>query len=67
MYYSGYTEEHLVPGYHLLLQKLAEDNFLHLHVCKKYAHKRFLKASVFAVEWARRRLSVQGEEMNLEE
>lgn len=52
MYHSDYTEEQLIPGYNLLLEKLIEEDFLSQHVCQKYAHKKFLKASIFAVQWA---------------
>lgn len=60
MHYSGFTEEHLLPGHAMLIQKLAEDGFSKLTVCRKYAHKRFLKASTFAVEWARVNLEEEG-------
>lgn len=53
VYYSDYTEEQLIPGHEQLVQKLTEANFSRQYVCKKYAHKKFLKASVFAVDWAR--------------
>jgi hypothetical protein len=53
VYYSEYTEEQLIPGHDLLVEKLTEENFLSQHVCQKYAHKKFLKASIFAVQWAR--------------
>jgi hypothetical protein len=36
----------------MLLEKLVERDFHTQYVCKKYAHKRFLKASLFAIEWA---------------
>jgi len=52
VYYSGFTEEHLLPGHAMLVQKLVEPEFTRQYVCKKYANKKFLKASVFAVEWA---------------
>lgn len=35
------------------MEKLTEENFHRQHVCKKYANKKFLKASVFAIEWAK--------------
>ncbi|KAI0346135.1 hypothetical protein BDW22DRAFT_722216 [Trametopsis cervina] len=60
VHYSGFTEEHLLPGHAMLIQKLAEDGFSKLTVCRKYAHKRFLKASTFAVEWARVNLEEEG-------
>ena len=36
----------------MLVQKLCEQDFCKLYVYKKYAHKKFLKASIYAVEWA---------------
>ena len=53
MYYSGYTEEQLVPGFQFLLEKMSEPEFEKLYVYKKYAHKKFLKAASFAVDKAR--------------
>lgn len=29
-------------------------------VCKKYANKKFLKASIFAVDWARNNFEEEG-------
>ncbi|KAF8896264.1 cyclin-like protein [Infundibulicybe gibba] len=52
IFYSGFTEEQLLPGHEMLVQKLTEENFAQQYVYKKYAYKKFLKASVFAVEWA---------------
>ncbi|PIL29790.1 hypothetical protein GSI_07996 [Ganoderma sinense ZZ0214-1] len=67
VYYSGFTEEHLLPGHKLLIEKLTEDGFCEQHVCKKYATKKFLKASLYAVEWAQLHLhETLGEEMNVE-
>lgn len=45
-----------MPGHQMLLEKLVEDKFMEQHVCAKYSHKKFLKASVYAVEWARTHL-----------
>ena len=56
IFYSGFTEEHLIPGHNLLVEKLTEEGFHKQYVCKKYANKKFLKASVFAIEWARSQL-----------
>lgn len=53
VFYSDYTEEQLIPGHDLLIEKLTEPNFSRQYVCKKYAHKKFLKASVFAIDWAK--------------
>ena len=67
MYYSGFTEEHILPGHKLLIDKLAEDGFCEQHVCKKYATKKFLKASLYAVEWAQLHLhETLGEAMSVE-
>ncbi|KDQ57168.1 hypothetical protein JAAARDRAFT_130975 [Jaapia argillacea MUCL 33604] len=60
VFYSGFTEEQLLPGHTLLMEKLAEHKFDKQHVCKKYAHKKFLKASVFAVDWARSNVDGDG-------
>ena len=67
MYYSGFTEEHILPGHKLLVEKLSEHGFSERQVCKKYATKKFLKASAYAVEWAQLHLhETLGEEMNVE-
>lgn len=52
IFYSGFTEEQVRPGHNLLIEMLRESSFVKLYVFKKYAHKKFLKASSFAVEWA---------------
>ncbi|KAJ7931453.1 cyclin [Mycena leptocephala] len=68
VFYSGYTEEQLVQGHDMLVEKLTERNFSRQYVYKKYSHKKFLKASWFAVEWAK--VQVNGgavERMMLEE
>jgi len=53
VFYSGYTEEQLEPGYHRLLNKISDPGFDKLYLYKKYAHKKFLKAAVYALERAR--------------
>lgn len=58
--YSGFTEEHLLPGHAMLVQKLVELDFNKQAVCKKYANKKFLKASIFAVDWARNNFEEEG-------
>ncbi|KAG8929184.1 hypothetical protein FRC01_004720, partial [Tulasnella sp. 417] len=52
IYYSDFTEEQLVPGFYLLIENLADKGFENSFVCKKYANKKFLKASLFARDWA---------------
>ncbi|PWN50713.1 hypothetical protein IE53DRAFT_81367 [Violaceomyces palustris] len=54
VYHSNFTEEQLVPGANLLLEKLLDPAFEEQFVCRKYANKKFLKASVFARDWAHR-------------
>ncbi|KAG5354111.1 hypothetical protein C0989_007472 [Termitomyces sp. Mn162] len=53
VFYSDYTEEQLIPGHELLIEKLTEPHFSRQYVFKKYAHKKFLKASLFAIDWAK--------------
>jgi len=57
VFYSGHTEDQLEPGYHMLLDKIAEPGFEKLYLYKKYAHKKFLKAAVYALEKAREHLN----------
>jgi len=57
VFYSGYTEEQLEPGYHMLLDKITEPGFEKLYLYKKYAHKKFLKAALYALEKAREQLT----------
>lgn len=52
VYYSGYTAEQLEQGHQYIVEKLAEPAFETQYVYKKYANKRFLKASLFARDWA---------------
>jgi hypothetical protein len=68
VFYSGYTEEQLITGHEQLVEKLTEPNFSKQYVCKKYANKKFLKASVFAIEWAKAHVgaSTAGDGMVLE-
>lgn len=53
VFHSGCTAEQLEPGHQWLAEKLVEPTFLKTNVCRKYANKKFLKASVFAIDWAR--------------
>jgi len=52
IYYSNYTEAQLVPGAMLLCERLVEADFESVYVYKKYANKKFLRASTFARDWA---------------
>ena len=40
-------------GFKYMVQKLVHENFEEQYVCRKYANKKFLKASVYAIQWAR--------------
>ncbi|TDL25648.1 hypothetical protein BD410DRAFT_717357 [Rickenella mellea] len=53
VFYSHFTEEQLETGNRYILEKLVERDFEQQYVCRKYANKKYLKASVFAIEWAR--------------
>ena len=53
MFYSGFTGEHLETGHQWICENLLQNDFAQLYVCQKYAHKKFLKASLFAIEWAK--------------
>ena len=53
VYHSGFTEEQIIPGHRMLIEKLTEPGFDKLYVSKKYSNKKFLKAANFALEWAR--------------
>ncbi|OBZ72496.1 G2/mitotic-specific cyclin cdc13 [Grifola frondosa] len=68
VFHSGFTEEHLLPGHKLLIDKLTEEEFTQLHIWNKYAQKKFLKAAFYAVEWAHIHIHEElAEGMNLEE
>jgi len=53
IFYSGFTEEQMIPGHRMLIEKLTEPGFEKLYVSRKYSHKKFLKAANFALDWAR--------------
>ncbi|KZS92347.1 hypothetical protein SISNIDRAFT_412759 [Sistotremastrum niveocremeum HHB9708] len=53
IFYSGFTAEELDPGHIFLLEKLVDENFAQCSICLKYASKKFLKASLFAIDWAK--------------
>lgn len=52
IFYSNFTESQLIPGAMLLCERLVEDDFESVYVYKKYANKKFLRASTFARDWA---------------
>lgn len=60
IFYSGFTEVQLITGARILTEIIASPAFGDQYVYRKYAHKKFLRASQFAGEWARAHV-VQGE------
>ncbi|WRT68281.1 uncharacterized protein IL334_005257 [Kwoniella shivajii] len=52
VFYSGFTESQLIAGASLLCERLVEPDFETVYVYKKYANKKFLRASTFARDWA---------------
>ncbi|WWC90823.1 uncharacterized protein L201_005760 [Kwoniella dendrophila CBS 6074] len=52
VFYSGFTESQLVAGATILCERLVEPEFDSVYVYKKYANKKFLRASTFARDWA---------------
>ncbi|KAM0322824.1 hypothetical protein ACHAQA_009165 [Verticillium albo-atrum] len=52
-YYAGYTEEEVEPVAHLMIDYLARP-VVHEAFFKKYASKKFLKASILTRSWAKR-------------
>ncbi|SCZ98049.1 BZ3500_MvSof-1268-A1-R1_Chr3-3g06542 [Microbotryum saponariae] len=53
IYYSNYTEPQLFVPTGFLLESIVAIDFDHKFVYKKYANKKFLKASIFARNWAK--------------
>ncbi|KAK4056435.1 B-type cyclin [Microbotryomycetes sp. JL221] len=53
MYYSNFTEQQLLIPVGFLLEAISEPEFDQKFVYKKYANKKFLKASIFARNWAK--------------
>lgn len=52
IFYSGKVEEELVAGHQFIVEALAQPEFTKQYIYKKYTSKRFLKASIYACEWA---------------
>lgn len=51
IYYSGYTEEHLMPCMERMVHYLQRPLKVNSFIFRKYSTKRFLKASIFCREW----------------
>lgn len=56
VFYSGYTEAQLITPMSFLVEFLSTDGFEERFVYKKYANRRFLKASIFARSQALKKL-----------
>ncbi|KAK0730600.1 cyclin-like protein [Lasiosphaeris hirsuta] len=52
-YYAGYTEEEIEPVFQLMVDYLARP-VVHEAFFKKYASKKFLKASILTRQWAKK-------------
>ncbi|KUI65744.1 G2/mitotic-specific cyclin-B [Cytospora mali] len=52
-FYAGYTEEEIEPVLHLMVDYLARP-VVHEAFFKKYASKKFLKASILTRQWAKK-------------
>ncbi|KAK3330315.1 cyclin-like protein [Apodospora peruviana] len=52
-YYAGYTEEEIEPVFQLMVDYLARP-VVHEAFFKKYASKKFMKASIITRNWARK-------------
>lgn len=48
----------------MILEKLLERDFDKQYVSRKYATKKFLKASCFAIDWARTYISGSADRMD---
>ncbi|KAI0183986.1 G2/mitotic-specific cyclin-B [Xylaria flabelliformis] len=58
-YYAGYTEEEIEPVFELMVDYLVRP-VIHEAFYKKYASKKFLKASLITREWAKRNAHIFG-------
>ncbi|GAA6008375.1 hypothetical protein JCM10207_000105 [Rhodosporidiobolus poonsookiae] len=61
IYYSDYTETQLLVPAGFLLESIAAPGFEDKFVYKKYSNKKFLKASIFARNWARQNAALEAE------
>ncbi|KAK3397647.1 G2/mitotic-specific cyclin-B [Sordaria brevicollis] len=58
-YYAGYTEQEIEPVFHLMVDYLARP-VIHEAFFKKYASKKFLKASMLTRQWAKKNAILYG-------
>lgn len=59
VFYSDYVEEQLVTGHNFIVEQLVQPEFEQQYIYKKYTSKRFLKAAVFASDWAHHNVAQQ--------
>ncbi|GAA6015727.1 hypothetical protein JCM11491_002460 [Sporobolomyces phaffii] len=59
IFYSDYTEAQLLVPAGFLLESIAAPGFDEKFVYKKYSNKKFLKASIFARNWALKRAAAE--------
>ncbi|GAA5908843.1 hypothetical protein JCM8208_005598 [Rhodotorula glutinis] len=59
IFYSQYTEAQLLVPAGFLLENLSQPGFEERFVFKKYSAKKFLKASIFARNWARQNAATE--------
>lgn len=52
IYYSGHVEEELRMGHDFIVEALAQPEFESQYIYKKYTSRKFLKASLYACNWA---------------
>ncbi|GAA5982775.1 hypothetical protein JCM11641_007784 [Rhodosporidiobolus odoratus] len=61
IFYSSYTEAQLLVPAGFLLESIAAPGFEEKFVYKKYSNKKFLKASIFARNWAKQNSALEAE------
>ncbi|KAI1503225.1 cyclin-like protein [Biscogniauxia marginata] len=68
-YYSGYTEEEIEPVFELMVDYMARP-LIHEAFYKKYASKKFMKASMYTRQWAKKNaplFGITGTDVSLDE
>jgi G2/mitotic-specific cyclin 1/2 len=58
-YYAGYSEEEIQPVVALMVDYMARP-VIHEAFFKKYASKKFLKASILTRQWSKRNAAAYG-------
>lgn len=65
IHYSDYTEDQIMPVFHLMIDYLARP-VKHEAFFKKYASKKFMKASIHARQWAKKNAKIHGIDITAE-